>query len=271
MAKPIVFLSDYGLDDQFVGICHGVIARISPESRVIDLTHGIPPQDVLRGSIVLAESMLYMPRDSVFLAVVDPGVGTRRRAIAVEDEAGFVTVGPDNGLLSMSWVGGPARAVEITSPDAILTPTSPTFHGRDVFAPAAAHLARGADLGDLGAEVALDSLATLAMPEPDVDNGLVRCRVIGVDRFGNVQLSLRQDDLQELDLDRARSLKLTVGGRELAFRRVSTFGDLEPGEDGVLVDSTGSMAIVRNGASASEALSLDPADDVLVLRPRPGG
>src|SRR6184192_3638615 len=124
MARPIVFCSDYGLADEFVGVCHGVIARIAPEARVIDLTHGIRAMDVRGGAAELMTSVRYMPDDAVFLAVVDPGVGTARRAVAVETAGGQVLVGPDNGLLSLAWVqlGGPARAVEITSRDVILTP-----------------------------------------------------------------------------------------------------------------------------------------------------
>jgi S-adenosyl-L-methionine hydrolase (adenosine-forming) len=267
VAKPIVFLSDYGLDDEFVGICHGVIARISPDSRIIDLTHGIPPHDVLRGAIVLAQSMLYMPKESVFLAVVDPGVGTERRSIAVRDEAGFVTVGPDNGLLSMSWVGGAAQAAQISSPETILTPTSPTFHGRDVFAPAAAHLSRGADLADLGPEVPVGSLVRLTVPRPDVDEDGLLSRVIGVDRFGNIQLSAKPEDLAELQAAEASELVASIEGKDWPVRRVGTFGLLEPGEDGLIVDSAGSLAIVRRDGSAAEAMELGLGDDVLLRRP----
>lgn len=268
MARPIVFLSDYGLDDQFVGICHGVVASLSPESRLIDLTHGIPPRDVLRGAIVLAESMLYMPKDSVFLAVVDPGVGTDRRPVAVEDEAGFLTVGPDNGLLSMAWVGGPRRAVEITSPDAILTPTSRTFHGRDIFAPAAALLARGMPMMELGPEVLPTSLVRMSAPAHDVDNGEIRCRVLGVDRFGNVQLSLRPEDLREFAMESLPDVVISRQGEDFVLPRVSTFGELDPGEDGILVDSSGSIAIVRNAGNAAKSLDLQPGDDVVIRRPR---
>ncbi len=266
MARPIVFLSDYGLDDEFVGICHGVIARVSPESRVIDLTHGVPAQDVLRGAILLAQSMLYMPEDAVFLGVVDPGVGTARRPVAVRDEAGFLTVGPDNGLLSLSWVGGPAEAVEIASPDAVLLPISPTFHGRDVFAPAAAHLARGARLEDLGPAIDPRTLFLLEVPALDVGETWVRGRVAAVDRFGNLQLSIHQSDLVDLGMQELSSLLVSAGARDMELRRVVTFGELQPGEDGIVVDSSGALALVRNGESAAEALQLAPGDDVLLRR-----
>jgi S-adenosyl-L-methionine hydrolase (adenosine-forming) len=267
VAKPIVFLSDYGLEDEFVGICHGVMARISPESRIIDLTHGIPPQDVLKGAVVLARSTLYMPKDAVYLAVVDPGVGSDRRAIAVEDEAGFVTVGPDNGLLSLAWIGGAARAVEISSPETLLEPVSPTFHGRDVFSPAAAHLARGASLADLGPEASLGSLVRLDMPEMDVGNEWLRAKVLGVDRFGNVQLSLRPEDLDDVGMGELAQLPVYLGEQDVDIRRVVTFAELDPDEDGLIVDSSGWLALVRNGGNASQAWELGSGDDVLLHRP----
>jgi S-adenosylmethionine hydrolase len=266
VAKPIVFLSDYGLEDEFVGICHGVMARISPESRVIDLTHGIPPQDVLKGAVVLARSMLYMPKSSVYLAVVDPGVGSDRRALAVEDEAGFVTVGPDNGLLSLAWVGGAARAVEISSPETLLEPVSATFHGRDIFAPAAAYLARGASLTDIGPEVSPASLVRLDVPEVDLADEWLRAKVLGVDRFGNVQLSLRPEDLDELGMGELPQLPVYLGEQDVEVRRVTTFGELDPEEDGLIVDSSGWLALVRNGGNASEAWELGSGDDVLFHR-----
>jgi S-adenosylmethionine hydrolase len=268
VARPIVFLSDYGLDDEFVGICHGVIARISPNSRIIDLSHGIPPQDVLRGAIVLAQSMLYMPKDSVFLAVVDPGVGTKRRAVAVQDGAGLLTVGPDNGLLSMSWVGGAARAVEISSQETILAPLSATFHGRDVFAPAAAQLARGAELEELGHEVPVRSLVRLQVPRPDMAEDGLQARVIGVDRFGNVQLTARPADLEAGGMSNEPELVVSVRGTHRSVRRVATFATLAPGEEGLIVDSTGALALVRGGSSAAEGLGLAAGDEVLLRRPR---
>ena len=154
-ARPIVFISDFGLDDEFVGVCHGVIARISPHSRMIDLTHGVPPGDVRRAALILADAVRYMPEESVYLAVVDPGVGTARRAVAVEASGGAILVGPDNGVLSLAWdrLGGAARAVLIASPDVVLPTPSRTFHGRDVFAPAAAHVAAWRPLQDVGPPV----------------------------------------------------------------------------------------------------------------------
>ena len=200
--RPIVFISDFGLDDEFVGICHGVIARIAPESRVIDLTHGVPGQDVVRAALLLAESLPYVPQDAVFLAVVDPGVGTDRRAVAVRTRQGAVLAGPDNGVLSQAWsrLGGAVEAVEITSPEVILPGGSHTFHGRDVFAPAAALLAGGMELGALGPSVEIESLARVEALEPEVHPGRLHAQVLGIDRFGNVQLTIRADHLEQAEL-----------------------------------------------------------------------
>ena len=172
--RPIVFLSDYGLDDDFVGICHAVMARISPRSNVIDLSHAVPPQDVLRGALALHRSLPFLPTDAVVLAVVDPGVGTPRLPVAVETARhGRLLVGPDNGLLTLAWLQeqGVRSAVEIASPAARLEPVSTTFHGRDIFAPAAAHLAGGMALKELGPPVDPRSLVALSLPKAGVEPG----------------------------------------------------------------------------------------------------
>ncbi len=145
MARPIVFLTDYGLADEFVGICHGVMASIAPGATVIDLSHSVPRHDVKRGALMLGRATAFMPKDSVYVAVVDPGVGSDRRSIAVRAASGAVLVGPDNGLLAVAWdsLGGARSAVEIGAEQVVLHPVSKTFHARDVFAPAAAHLAMG--------------------------------------------------------------------------------------------------------------------------------
>jgi len=261
--RRMVFLSDVGLEDEFVGICHAVIARISPASPVIDLTHAIPPQDVLRGALVLGRSIRYLPIDAVILAVVDPGVGTPRRPVAVEtSQGGQLLVGPDNGLLSLTWAerGGVARAVEITEPKVMLEPVSATFHGRDIFAPAAAHLADGVSFSDLGPEVDRASLVEVHMPAAGVEVGRIDAEVFGVDRFGNVQLSAGVDDLERAGLAGAIRLEAVTRGVTRWVRRAATFGDVTEGEFGLIVDSSGRLALVLNRGSAAEALGLAPGD-----------
>jgi len=265
--RPIVFLSDYGLEDEFVGICHAVIARISPASPVVDLTHAIPPHDVLRGALVLGRSIRYLPTDAVILAVVDPGVGTPRRPVAVEtSRGGQLLVGPDNGLLSLAWAerGGVARGVEITEPKVILEPVSATFHGRDIFAPAAAHLADGAAISELGPDVDAASLVEVHPPAPGVETGRIDAEVFGVDRFGNVQLSAGMGDLERAGLAGATRLEAVTRGLAAAVRRAATFGDVTEGEFGLIVDSGGRLAVVLNRGSAAEALELAPGDPVAI-------
>ena len=260
MTRPIVFLTDYGLADEFVGICRGVMARIAPDARVIHLTHAIARQQVLQGALVLARATAFMPADAVYVAVVDPGVGSGRRGIAVETASGALLVGPDNGLLSMAWrsLGGAVRAFEISSDDVVLPTESKTFHGRDVFAPAAAHLATGLPIDKVGEELQVEGLELVDLPGPMVAPGKVGARVVGVDGFGNVQLNVRPEDLDHAGLGG----RLTVAGRSAP--RVAVFADLREGALGAIVDSQGYVALVVNRGSASELLGLRPGATVVL-------
>jgi S-adenosyl-L-methionine hydrolase (adenosine-forming) len=267
--RPIVFLSDYGLEDEFVGICHGVIAGIAPSARVIDLIHSVPRHDVFRGALLLSESISYMPLDSVYLAVVDPGVGTDRLSLAVQAESGAVFVGPDNGLLSLAFgeAGGVAKAVEITSREVLLEPVSATFHGRDIFAPAAARVAAGTPLEELGAAIEPGRLVRLSIAEPSVGRRRIACEVLAVDRFGNVQLSARQSHLADARLERFDELQVLARGGSLTVRRGSMFADVAESEYAILIDARGWMALVRNGASAADGLGVRPGDGIVIQHP----
>ena len=262
MERPIVFMSDYGLADEFVGICHGVVARIAPRARVIDLTHAIPRHDVATGAMALGRSAPFMPQDAVYLGLVDPGVGSARRPVAVACRSGALLVGPDNGVLSMAWatLGGADQAAEITSERVLLGPVSATFHGRDVFAPAAAHLSIGMPLHDLGPPVDPRTLHTVEMPAPMILQGVVGARVIGVDGYGNVQLNARPRDLEAAGVEGAAE----VCGRILS--RVSTFADVAHGSPAAIVDSQGFVALVVNGGSAADVLGLHRGDAVTLSR-----
>jgi S-adenosylmethionine hydrolase len=252
MTLPIVFLTDYGLADEFVGVCHGVMLTIAPDARIVDLTHAIPRQDVMRGALTLGRAIRYLPKDAVLVAVVDPGVGSDRRSIAVRSSSGALLVGPDNGLLSLAWeaLGGVAAAVEITSERVMLHPVSRTFHGRDVFAPAAAHLANGTPLDELGPAIGSGELHVLEPPGPMVAPGAIGARVTGVDGFGNVQLNVVPEDLQAAGLGST----LAVRGRQVP--RVGIFGDVTQGTLAAIVDSQGQLALVVNHGSAAEVLGL---------------
>lgn len=261
--RPVLFLSDYGLEDEFVGVCHAVMAGAAPGVRVVDLSHGIPPQDVRRGALTLLAAVPYAPRDAVYLAVVDPGVGTDRAAVAVA--AGeTVFVGPDNGLLSMAWeaLGGVDRAVAIRPPPGGLP--SATFHGRDLFAPAAARLAAGTPIEDLGPPLDAASLVRLPVPRPRVAGDGVEAEVIGVDRFGNVQLGARPGDVRGGVGD---VVEVRAGNAAVRSGWVRTFADAPEGEVALLVDSAGWLALVARGRSAASLLRAGPGQTVLLSLP----
>jgi S-adenosylmethionine hydrolase len=265
LSRPVAFLSDYGLADEFAGICRAVVVRISPGSQVIDLTHSIPPQDVFQGALALARSVRFLPNDAVILAVVDPGVGTPRRPVALETGRTGLMVGPDNGLLSLAWAeeGGVSRAVEITSEEVVLAPVSATFHGRDIFAPAAAHLAAGMSLERLGPAIPPGELVTVSLPTPEIEPGRVDGEVLRVDRFGNVTLSARPRHLEEAGLVGPR-LEIVVRGEATPLRRATTFGDVAPGEFALVVDSSGWLAAVVNRGSAADELGVVQGDPVTI-------
>src|SRR5437763_10543664 len=193
----ITFLTDFGLEDDFVGTCHGVIAGIAPDVRVIDITHGIRPGRVLQGALMLANTLAYMPI-GVHLAVVDPGVGGQRRPLALEDASGRRYVGPDNGLLlpAAERYGGVVAAHELANPAYALEVVSRTFHGRDLFSPAAAHLALGVPLGELGPPIDPDALIHLDIPQPEVGATRIHSTGLSIDRFGNVQLNLTREHME---------------------------------------------------------------------------
>jgi S-adenosylmethionine hydrolase len=265
LPRPILFLTDYGLDDELVGICHAVVARIAPEVRVIDLTHAVAPHDVLAGALFLSSAVPYAPDDAVWLAVVDPGVGTERRAVAVE-AGSAVLVGPDNGLLSLAWdeLGGARHAVAIDAERVAPGPVSATFHGRDVFAPAAARIASGAGLEELGSLVDPESLVRLTVPGPEVEPGKLRARVLGVDRFGNVRLAARETDLGRAGLADEQALAVEAGDRQVVAPRVRTYGEIGDGEEAVLVDSGGWLSVARNRSSAAQTLRVTTGDFVIL-------
>jgi hypothetical protein len=267
MARPIAFLSDFGLEDEFVGVCHGVIARISPETRIIDVTHAVPRHDVVLGAVLLADTAGYMPEDAVLLAVVDPGVGTDRREIVVRTARGALLVGPDNGVLSLAWdrLGGPDAAAQIASSDVTLEPRSNTFHGRDVFAPAAAHLSLGESLESLGPLLEPGSLVRIRLAEPVIGPASIRAEVLAVDRFGNVELNAREAHLRAAGLEGGDVVRIATAETTETVRWADAYGGLDEGEVGVTLDSRGWLAIVLNGANASERLGLSVGDAVQVL------
>jgi S-adenosylmethionine hydrolase len=267
----ISLLTDYGSGDEFVGVVKAVLRDLAPHAAVIDLTHEIAPYDVRAGSLALARCIGYVPR-GVVVAVVDPGVGTSRRAVAVEVAGGEgVLVGPDNGLLApaVAMAGGAERAVELTDPGYHLEAPGPTFAGRDVFAPVAAHLCNGVPLEAFGESVdpALLMPATVPLPRPERD-GLV-AEVLWVDRYGNCQLNLGPDDLAEHGLEDT-TLQLEIASpvqptapTVRAVTRARTFADVGGGI-GLVLDAYGMLALCLDRASAAGELGLAAGDQVLV-------
>ena len=264
--STISFLSDYGLGDEFVGVVKSVVRSIASEVAVVDITHDIAPHDVRAGGLVLARSAQYLV-PGVVLAVVDPGVGGHRRAIAVEVGGGTsVLVGPDNGLLApaVAMVGGASRAVELTAEPYHLPSPGPTFAGRDVFAPTAAHLCLGADLDDVGTPISVQSLTPGVVPMSRVEGDRIYAEVLWIDRFGNVQLNLDPAEIEPL----GDTLRLTSGDVGRNARRVDSYSELESSELGVLVDSYGLVAVAVNRGSAALELNSVEGDSITV---EPGG
>jgi S-adenosylmethionine hydrolase len=248
-----------------VGLCHAVIAGIAPDARVVDLVHTLPAHRPSAGAALLADSIPYLPANAVLVAVVDPGVGTDRRGVAVETASGLILVGPDNGLLSLAWdvAGGCSRAVEITSPSVVRASASSTFHGRDVFAPAAAHLALERPFEDLGPSIDPATLVRADVPVSEVGLGLLRTEVLGIDRFGNVRLWAQGEDLSRAGLNGRVELRSAALREAAPAQVVSTFAEVPDGvAAGVLVDSGGRIAVVRFGESAAEHLGLAVGDPV---------
>jgi S-adenosylmethionine hydrolase len=272
VTPPFVsFLSDYGRTDEFVGVCHAVMVDIVPELRVVDITHDIPPFDVRAGALALVRAVQYLP-DGVVLAIVDPGVGTDRRCIAVEAEGGFL-VGPDNGLLApaVAMLGGPRRIVALENPEHQLPAPGPTFAGRDVMAPAAAHLAGGLRLDALGPAVDPATLAPGLVPLPnEQDDGSLQCEVLWVDRYGNCQLNLGPDVLDDRGIDEGGAIGVRIGDRERLARRVHTFSDAKPAELVVLVDAYGMCALALDQRSAASELKLRAGQSLVIVTPEDG-
>lgn len=264
---PISFLTDYGLRDEFVGVCHGVMQRIAPGAVIIDIAHELPRHDVRVGALTLQNAIPYLP-NGVHLAVVDPGVGADRRAVAVRCEDGNLLVGPDNGLLwpAAQACGGVAQAVDVGRSPHRLEPVSATFHGRDLFAPVAAHLALGEPLDEAGEHLDAGSLVTLDLPAPTVSERRVRTHVLAVDRFGNLQLNLRGSDLRAAGFEPGERLEVLSRRRTGEALYGHTYGDVGRGQAVILEDSSGHVAIAVNQGKAAGALGV-AADAELVLQP----
>ena len=272
--STISFLSDYGTRDEFVGVVKSVIYEIAPTCRVVDLTHEIEPFDVRAGSLSLARWVSYVA-SGVVLAVVDPGVGSTRRAIAVEVADGKgVFVGPDNGLLAMAiaLAGGAGRAVCLTNPEYHLVAPGETFAGRDIFGPVAAHLCNGVDLSELGEMIDPALLLPGVVPLPRQENGSLHGEVTWVDRFGNCQLNIGPDEVVDFgEVVRVEIGSLMSGASATrepvvrALKVVRSYDRIGSGI-GLVVDSYGMLSICVDRGSAATELQIGQGDLIVLSK-----
>jgi S-adenosyl-L-methionine hydrolase (adenosine-forming) len=265
MARVITFLTGYGHYDDFVGVCHGVMARIAPDARILDVTHGIPRHDVRSGAIVLRRALGYMPAGG-HVAVVDPEVGGQRRAVALRTaDEDRILVGPDNGLLlpAAQRFGGVAEAVEVSRSKHRLEPASATFHGRDLFTPVAAQLAAGAELAEAGEPIEPDSLVELSMPQARSEDGQLVAHAVAFDRFGNVMLDVEHDSVADSGL----RLGFPVVVNDESAHYATTFADVPAGALLLYEDAYRWLALAVNRGSAADLLGLSLDAEVRI---RPG-
>jgi len=261
----VSLLTDYGRDDDFVGVCHAVILGIHPEARIVDLSHGIARHDVRQGAIVLRNTLPYVPK-GVHLAIVDPQVGTERRAVALRTDDDRILVGPDNGLLSLAWerFGGIAEAVDVSRSPHRLEPVSATFHGRDLFAPVAAQLAAGAALAEAGETLDPDALETIELPKSRREGDTIVAHVLIIDRFGNVSLNLSHDDLAGTGIVLGGQVELRVGAERYLANVAHTFADVRPGDILVYEDSYRALSIAINRGDAAATMQVGPDAEVRI-------
>jgi len=265
MYDTITFLTDFGLRDDFVGVCHGVIKRIARDVQIIDVSHGVSPQAIVQGALLLARAVPYLP-PGINLAIVDPGVGRGRRALAIRTADGRVYVGPDNGLLTLAADSGGIEGVrELTNPRYRLDRVSRTFHARDIFAPAAAYLATGVPFDDLGGEIDAATLVRLRLPTPDIGAHHMRATVMAVDRFGNLELNLTAEHVDSVSLTPGDRVELLVGSNSYYAIVAQTFEDAKRGDLIVYEDSYGAYSIAISGGDASRLLDSGPGDELTIL------
>ncbi|MDQ1703900.1 MAG: hypothetical protein QOF18_266 [Frankiaceae bacterium] len=267
----VTFLSDYGHDDVFVGVCKGVIAGIAPQTRIIDICHLIAPQDVEAGAHSLTAAMPFLPV-AVHLAMVDPQHATAARGVAVRSADGSIFVGPDNGLLSHAWEarGGAKRAVELANAELWLAQIHATFRGRDVFAPVAAHLANGRPLEDVGPAVEVGDLVRLAIRTATVDDDHVHAEIRAVDHFGNVSLNLARSDLEAAGIALGDTVELRCNGRTLTVPFTLSFGEVARGRLSLCEDSFRAIQLAVNAGRANQELRVTRGDPIVIARaPQP--
>ena len=264
MFELITFLTDFGLQDDFVGVCRGVMKRIARDVDILDVTHGIAPQAVMQGALVLARAVPYLPV-AVHLAVVDPGVGSERRAVAIRTGGGRVFVGPDNGLLTLAADRERIEAARnLTNPLYHLDPVSRTFHARDLFAPVAAHLAAGASFDDLGEQIEPPSLVRLSLPGAEIRDRELVATIVDIDRFGNLGLNASASEIAAVGLEPGHTVELRFALTPYYAAVGETYADTGRGELILYEDSYGAWAIAINGGNACALTEAAVGDEVRI-------
>lgn len=263
----VTFLSDYGHDDVFVGVCKGVVASIAPSVRVLDVCHLIAAQDVEQGATQLAAAAPFLPR-AVNLAMVDPQSARAARGVAVQTTDGSIFVGPDNGVLSLAWGerGGIDRVVEVSNSELWLERIHATFRGRDIFAPVAAHLAAGRPLDDVGEPIDPDSLVRLRTHDAVVDDDHVHAEIRSVDHFGNVSLNIARTDLEAAGIVLGDTVELRCNGRTLSVPFTHTFGEVPAGRLTLCEDSFRAVQLAVNAGRANAELRVNRGDPIVIAR-----
>ena len=265
----ITFLSDFGQNDGSVGVCQGVMQRIAPEARVIDIAHDLSPFQVIPAAYLLRITLPYF-EIGIHIAVVDPGVGTKRRALALRTGDGRTLVGPDNGLLMPAALksGGVTKAVEISGSPYGIDQVSKTFHGRDIFCPVGAHLAAGKSMSDVGEPIDPAELTDLSLPEPTISKESITASALFSDRFGNVSLNLGTEHMSGAGFSPGSPVNLDIDGEIHPATWRMAFGDAKPGELILFEDSFGTMAVATSHGSAKDALNIEPLCEIKLINPR---
>lgn len=267
MKKVISFASDFGLEDGSVGICKGVISRIDPELNVIDLSHDIPPQNLKYASLLLMRAIQYIPQ-GVLLAVIDPGVGTDRKAIGIETDWG-VMIGPDNGLLNLACatVGGAKRAFELSNENWIIPHKGDTFHGRDKFSPFAAAYASGQlNIEDFGEELELENLTQYFLPLTETEDNTIKGEIIWIDHFGNSQTNISPEDLESLKINIEDVVAVNIEGQSFETTWCKNFQTPYKGPVGLFTDSWGMLSVFIKQGNAAQSASLSEGQKIEITK-----
>lgn len=263
----VTFTSDFGLEDEWVAACKGVIKRIAPKIGIIDISHQVPSYNIRKGALILAGAVTYMPV-GVHLAVVDPAVGTSRKAVALQVGRGDFLVGPDNGLLILAAerLGGILKAAEITNEDLMLKPVCPTFHGRDIFAPIAAYLAKGFSIEKLGPAIDPQSLVEAPFEKPKITLEGLECEAIDIDKFGTIRLNCTLEDLKKIGITHDKEVLVKLDAQSLTLPFLKSFGEVQEGEALLLIDSSNFLCIAVNQGSAALHWTVQGAEQIFGLR-----